>query len=367
MVKIGIDGRVFNKPLTGVGKYVTQLLNRINEVAKYETTFYIYNNNKDIDLSECRFKHVLRVDERGFAQKMKPVVWLKFFSKSCINADELDYFIGGAGFLPHLSSNIKTIVVVHDFNHIIVPATMTFTQKIAHQLFYKSDVKKADYVIVNSQGTFDKTIKYFKKTPDIIVNPAVDSVYKKLDIELVTGRLKELTISKPYLLAVATLEPRKNLGNLVRAFIKLRSENYLKEHKLVLVGKFGWKNEEIRHLINQNKDIIQHLGYLSNKDLAVLYNGASLFVFPSVYEGYGMPVAEALACRTQSITTNISELVEASKGQASYIGNVSDINSICKAILNAFDSPPKQIIMTGINEDSNADFCNVVSSWFNLI
>jgi len=125
-------------------------------------------------------------------------------------------------------------------------------------------------------------------------------------------------LTKPYLLGVGTLEPRKGLHRLVPAFVSLFEEGHLKNHHLVLAGDRGWKDGAIAQLIRSHESI-RPIGFVDDDSLAALYTGAEALVFPSSYEGFGMPVLEARACGTPVVTTDIPELREAGGDGAIYV------------------------------------------------
>ena len=151
--------------------------------------------------------------------------------------------------------------------------------------------------------------------------------------------MNKLTISQPYLLAVATWEPRKNLELLVKTFIQLKDEGKLEEYILVLVGGRGWKDKRLASLIS-GCDSILPLGYVPDDLLPKLYSGADLFLFPSKYEGYGMPVLESLACGTRVVTSDIPELREAGGDEAVYVEPTADgiRQGILKSLETEYDS-----------------------------
>ncbi|MDB9430013.1 glycosyltransferase family 1 protein [Microcystis aeruginosa CS-555/01A07] len=148
----------------------------------------------------------------------------------------------------------------------------------------------------------------------------LEDIFKPLPINEVKSELKKHQIISPYLLNVATWEPRKNVELLVKTFVNIKKDGLIPEHKLVLVGKKGWKYEGIEALITNegNNDIIV-LGYVPDEQLPALYSGADLFVFPSIHEGFGIPVLEARACGTKVVTTDIPELREAGGSDVIYI------------------------------------------------
>jgi len=145
-----------------------------------------------------------------------------------------------------------------------------------------------------------------------IAYPGVDrGLFKKKSQAKCQIILDKYHIVKPYLLSVCTLEPRKNLESLLVA-CELLPHSFRKKYQLVLVGKSGWNNESLLNKINNfvNDEFIVTTGYVLDQDLPYLYSGAKIFVYPSVYEGFGMPPLEAMACGCPVIVSNKSSLPE---------------------------------------------------------
>ena len=133
-------------------------------------------------------------------------------------------------------------------------------------------------------------------------------------------------LPKKFIFSVGSIEPRKNLLGLLKAY-NLLSNELKKEYKLVLAGFKGWENKEIVDLINQDKENIFYLGFISDQELAKVYNLASCFLFPSFYEGFGLPVLEAMACGTPVVCSDSSSIPEVG-GDAVVYCDPYDINDI---------------------------------------
>lgn len=314
-LKIGVDGRLLQGNLTGVGKYVLNLINYIIDRDGNFSAVVVTNNHLSPQVSNKKIKVVL--DKIIFA-KVKPMVWSRFLSARLLNKEEVDIYLSGDGFLPFFLKTSKIISVVHDINHILVPETMSNLRLLTTKLFFKTDISKASFIISNSFGTAKKLETYYKKSSDLVIYPIIDDWYKVLNKDEVTNRLKELNVTFPYILTVATEEPRKNLIKTIQAFISLKKRNKISAHKLLLVGSKGWKSESLLSLISNNPDIIR-MGYISDEMMPYLYNGADIFVFPSKYEGFGIPPREALLCGTNVIVSDIPELREATFNAGTYI------------------------------------------------
>jgi len=317
-MKIGIEGFPFQKQPSGIGKYIQSLVCLLIE--KYpDAEFFIYSN-RPVFLPEKIVQRVRVVEDKSIFKHLNPNVWLKTVAGYIIAKDNLDFYFSGAGILPLLSNRIKKVMVVHDLNYKIVPHTMGRLLLLSQYVFLKNDVQKANFLIVNSKGTAEKVKQYLGKEADTILNPPTDSSrYKKMSESETHDVLIKHHINYPYFLTVGTLEPRKNLQMTIDVFIRFleRAEN--KDFKLVVVGSSGWRDKKIIEQCDNYKNNIVRLGYVDENDLPAFYNGAVAFLFPSIYEGFGMPAREALYCGCQVIASDIVELRESCKGNALFI------------------------------------------------
>jgi len=212
----------------------------------------------------------------------------------------------------------KTITTIHDLGFERFPYLYSFWQRKYLKWSARYALKKATKIITVSNFTKNELIKIYQADPKKI--EVVYLGYDKgkycliEDREEVNKRLKKYNIFRPYLLYVGRLEKKKNVLGLIRAFNLVKN----KDLKLVLVGKFGYGYEEIEEEIsklNLKRRIIQP-GWVEEKDIPYLLNGAELFVFPSFYEGFGLPNLEAMACGCPVITSNVASLPEIAGGAA---------------------------------------------------
>ncbi len=339
-MKIGIDGLFFRGKRSGIGRYIFELCREIGEYLP-DAEFVVYSNIP-VEMPVLSKRWLLRTDPLRYAKFIKGFMWLKCRVGCLCKEDRIDAFWGGATFLPVLPRSIKTIVTVHDVNYKIVPETMPKTTYWAHRFFFEKDVKTADIVIANSEGTAERLYKFIGRSADAVIRPAVSAFFKRLSKAEVDNFRNLYGISYPYILAVGTQEPRKNLELLVKTFLEMKRAGYLRMHKLLLAGSKGWKDRNLARLINDNKIHIVPLGYVPDENLPGLYCGADLFVFPSLYEGFGIPILEARSCGTKIVTSDMPELREAGGDNAIYISPTAE--GIRNGILTALNRDEKQIL-----------------------
>ncbi len=333
-MRIGIDGRALQGAQTGVGRYVCELCRELDR-ALPTAQFFVYSS-VPFEMPVLSERWVLRLDKSPLAKYMKPVLWIKYRCGFLCKKDNLDVFWGAATFLPQLPCTVQTVITVYDLNFKIVPETMSITHRWAFRLFFKKDVARANAVTAISRGSSDRLFSLFGRAADAIVYPAIDASFSPQSEARVQEVLLQHALSGPYLLAVATWEPRKNLELLIHTFLGMKKQGLLSEHKLVLVGGRGWKDQRLAALLSGADSIIP-LGYVPDDQLAPLYSGADIFIFPSIYEGFGMPVAEARACGTKVVASDTPELREAGGENVIYI--VPTAEGIQDGILKALPQP----------------------------
>jgi glycosyltransferase involved in cell wall biosynthesis len=202
--------------------------------------------------------------------------------------------------------------------------------RIVHNLFFNPSLTNADRIITMSENTKKSIVEYFNIEPSkiTVIYEGVDEKFKPYDKKEVISVLSHYAIERPYLLAVGTLEPKKNYIKLLKAYKALKTDL-----DLVIVGKKGWKADDIFKTIEALglKERVKLLGYIHIDDLPYLYNGAEIFVFPSLYEGFGLPLLEAMACGVPVVCSNTSSLDEIS-GDAALKFNPESTDEIVSQI-----------------------------------
>jgi glycosyltransferase involved in cell wall biosynthesis len=328
---IGMDGFPFSKQPGGIGKYLLAILSML--VDAYPQAKILLFSNKPIFLPAELEDRVTRVCATKVYKKLPTTVWLKCFAGRLINQYKLDCYISTGGLLPSGKLSYPTLSVVHDLVFKLYPKSMGRLQYYSHALFLRHDVERATAVICNSMGTANRVTETFGVEPTGVVYPPIHPRYYKREGRDDKTVMEKYGIDSPYFLSVGTLEPRKNLSMTIRVFASLTSRGALGGHKLVLVGAKGWRDKEIVSLCETyNKDILR-LGYVPDEDLPSLYKHATAFLFPSLYEGFGIPVREAMMCGCPVLTSDSPELKESSLGLATYI-NPNDKSQYEEALLS---------------------------------
>ncbi len=244
----------------------------------------------------------------------------------------LDKLLGGVDvyFVPNInfvavSKKAKLVVTAHDLSFEYFPEAFSAKQRFWHYLInFRGLVKRADAVIAVSHSTKEDLVSVYKINPEkiTVVHSGVDGEFRPLsrnNPELLEVQ-KKYNLPYNFILSLGTFEPRKNTVATVHAFEAFCKvyPKLSKDGHLVLAGAYGWKSDELRNAVinSPERKHIHVVGYVAPEDKAGLYNLAQVFVYPSLYEGFGFPPLEALACGTPVITSNVASLPEVVEGNA---------------------------------------------------
>lgn len=339
-MKIGIDLRpLMTTPRTGVGKYTQELLKAIFNLDK-NNQYYLYTNaNKKIKpaINDWPYDNVYLIHQR-LPNKIlnSSIAFFKYPKINKLIGDPDIFFAPNLNFIA-LSKKTKYVLTVHDISFHFFPEFYTLKQKLWHKIISpKKQCQRADLIITPSENTKRDLINYYQLNtdkikviyPGITQNPTTDNAEQ---IEKIKVKYK---LPHKYLLFLGTIEPRKNIIGLIEAFENLQTKHSFTEH-LVIAGAPGWKNKNIFNRIAESPfgDKIHLINFVTPKDKATLYCQASIFIYPSFYEGFGFPILEAMSHGTPVITSNHSSLVEIS-GSSAYLIDPKRPEQITLAINN---------------------------------
>jgi len=316
-------------PLTGVGHYIHSLLIEFQRLRPdFTYTFYYgygYFSKKLKMYKEGEVAGLYRLKE-----------WVKKISVLSTQARKLEHRLPQINFKKYdiyfepnftpLDMRSKRIVTtVHDFSFHLHPEWHP-RERIAYlsKNFFKR-IEKADLIITGS--------RYIEREAHELLNDKdlrIVTIYYGYNHALFHAQKKAEEKKSNYILFVGSIEPRKNLLGLLKAYLLL-PEYMKKEFQLLLIGYKGWGNQEIVEWMDQLKGRVNYLGYLGDEELATLYRGASCLVFPSFYEGFGLPPLEAMACGCPVVVSDVASLPEVC-GDAAYYVNPYDVESMAEGM-----------------------------------
>jgi glycosyltransferase involved in cell wall biosynthesis len=262
-------------------------------------------------------------------------LWHYSFFPVQLIKDKLDNYLSTMPALPIYCPSPR-VVVIHDIIPIILPQThstryeMIFKMEIAHALKYASGI------IADSNSTKQDLVKHFHLEPSrvVVIYPGYDNkLFSPVTDEALIERvMHKYEINEKYILFIGVIVPRKNIERLIKAYRLLKKKGLIK-HKLVIAGPKGWLYEGIYKLVHDlelDGDII-FTGYVSDEDLPVLLSNAEVFVCPSLYEGFGIPPLESMACGTPVVVSTASSLPEV-VGDAGITVDPYNVEAIAEAI-----------------------------------
>jgi hypothetical protein len=341
-MKIGIEARWIALEKTGFGNYALNLLKELGEIDN-RNEYIIYLNSafqSDEIFSRPNFKKKIILK--------RPETYKHFFIPLDIifNKRKYDFFhyLYNA---PSLIVPCPFILTIHDVSYKYIPNMISKRNLISINTQLLLNAKKAIKIITVSENS-KKDIVNFYKIPEEkieIIYEGVDDSFRPSKEEQKKKEIAEkYRLPSKYLLYVGTYLPHKNLETLLHAYHNLRRNQKI-SHSLVLAGKKGRNYEAIKHLISELKleGDVKAIGYVSSEDLPYVYNLSDLFIFPSIYEGFGLPLLEAMACGVPVISSNASCLPE--------IGGDAAIYFLPREI----EELAKKIIMVSTNQNLRND------------
>ena len=231
----------------------------------------------------------------------------------------------------------SSVVTVHDLGYLYYPGAHPLLDRLYLDLSTRYNARAASRVIAVSQATKDDLVEHCGIEPDkiTVVYSGCDETMQPVEDEATIEKVKaRYGIRGDYVLYVGTLQPRKNLGRLLEAYAMVRKQTKRGERPcLVIAGRKGWLYDQITQHVERlglESEVILP-GYVPQDDLPTLLSGARLFVFPSLYEGFGLPVLEAMACGTPVLCSNVSSLPEVA-GRAALLIDPLDVASMAEAM-----------------------------------
>ncbi len=356
-MKIGVDARPLAGPPTGIGIYLSELLKAVARLdAEHEFLLYAHRPLA-FDIPDGRF----RVRVRRVRTNVGPL-WLQLYAPGLAEADGVDVFWGAHFLLPvRLPRRIPAIVTVYDLVPFLFPQTMQLSTYLVTRLFLPASLARAKRIVVISDSVAADVRRIFRLSRDRIsvVTPGVRAGFGPRDPVEARHRMVErlgLDPQRPYLLTVGTVEPRKNLLMLVNAVASLPKETRAR-FSLLIAGAPGWKMSALRNaaLPLVREGTVRFLGFVGHDDLPWLSAGASLFLFPSLYEGFGMPMVEAMASGVPVIASDIPVTREVAADAVLFVKPL-DVDRWGHVIAEMINDEPRRRVLGEAGRRRSAEF-----------
>jgi len=340
-MRIGVDARYLSKPRTGIGQYTHELLTTILKLDRGIEYHLFYQRQLDHDWREVprtvghrvrsgRVKLALSSPER-WEQVSLPLSLL-------LVRPTLYHAVGMIGPLVSPSPLVATI---YDLAFVRHPEFFEEREAKYWNSWVPATARRARKLLAISEFTASEfqTLYRIPSSRITITPPGVARDFvPQQDAEDLRRVLARYALSRPYVLFVGAIQPRKNIVRLIRAFAEVRNR-YNIPHELVICGQRGWLCDDVFSLAAAPylKGCVRFLGYVRRDDLPYLYSGADVFAYPSLYEGFGLPVLEAMACGTPVLTSRTSALPEVA-GDCAVLVDPTNVGEIADGLWHLLDN-----------------------------
>jgi len=347
---IGIDGNEANiENKVGIGEYAYELLCQFYEISstRKDLKFRIYlktNPRMEMPVPTENWQYQMVGPKKFWTQIGLP---LKLF----LETKKPDVFFSPSHYAPRFSP-VPTAISIMDLSYIHFPEL--FTKHDLYQLknWTKYSAKNARKIFTISKFSRDDIIKTYRKRPEDVVTTYL-GIRETENLKHKTQNMEDLNkkfgITAPYILFVGTIQPRKNIAKLIEAFSLLKNRDI----QLVIVGKRGWLWEEILAAPEKLNvaERVKFLDFVGNEDLPSLYKNALCFVLPSLYEGFGLPVLEAMKFGCPTVISDVSSLPEVGGDASLYVDpkSASDIAEKLERVISD-KKLREEIIEKGYNQ-----------------
>ena len=355
---IGLDGLPLTAPKTGVGHYTFELAHALAKLEGDSRFDLLYPSTYPVlSFPDSPAIPVNLKLERVQVGPMGRHWWSAGLPRY-IRQKGLDLFHGTNYDVPFWRG-CATVLTVHDLSLRLHPQTHTDRSVKRARRRLPLMLRSADAIITPTESVKRELSEYFKVTPEKIfaVPEAARDCFRPLTFGETAATRRRLGIEDNFLLSVGTLEPRKNLAVLVDAFEEVIRSGRNDINQLVIAGGLGWLSGPLFAAIEKSpvRDRILLTGYLQDQDLRALYSSCRAFVYPSLYEGFGLPVLEAMACGAPVIASRIPALNETT-GDAALLFDHSSANDLVQGILQLVGNEQKRQEISNVGLKRASDF-----------
>ncbi|MBI1224477.1 MAG: glycosyltransferase [Bacteroidetes bacterium] len=332
-MRIAINTRFLLKnKLEGIGLFTHEVTRRL--VAQHPEHEFVFFFDRQFDPNFVFGKNVTPVVL--FPPARHPILfvwWFEWSVRQALKKYKIDVFLSPDNFLT-LSTGVKTVLVTHDIAHVHYPHQVSFFQRLYYQFFTQKFNQRADKIVVVSEFTKADLVKQYSISPvkiSVSGNGCRD-IFQPLQ----PSEKQEVTTifaeGKPYFYYIGAVHPRKNVHRLIAAFDQFKIATGA-PHQLLIAGRFAWQAGEVKAAFDaaQHQSDIRFLGYVSDENSVRLMGACSALVYVSLFEGFGVPVLEAMYVEVPIITSNVSSLPEVA-GDAALLVDPNSVEEIAEAM-----------------------------------
>jgi glycosyltransferase involved in cell wall biosynthesis len=334
-MRVVIDARKLHD--FGIGTYTRNLLRHLARIDG-DSEYVLLCQPSDLEVGSQlgpNFRTVLEPSPNYSIREQFHVPWVLYRERP-------DVFHAPHYVLPP-AATCRSVVTIHDCIHLMFPEYLRHRAAYAYaRLSMWTAVRRSHRILTVSEASKRDIIHFFNVPPEkiVVVYNAIDERFRRAPAEEDVARVRErYQLAHGFVLYVGNIKPHKNLVRLIEAYDMLRHRGF-DELKLLIIGDEISKLPALRRAVHKHKlhKHVRFLGYLPDETLAVLYRLAELFVFPSLYEGFGLPPLEAMACGTPVVTSNVSSLPEVT-GDAAVLVDPYEVESIAEGMERVLTNP----------------------------
>src|SRR5262245_8446639 len=344
-MRIAFDGTTLRPARTGVGYYTEHLLHHLVKAGADDEIIVV--SNRPVDTTSPLPPNV-RVGSS--ATRVPRLVWMQAIAPRLLRRLRVDVAHFTNGMMP-LASPVPSVVTIHDMSLTMFPKYHPARRVLLNRPLVDVAARRADAIITVSESAKRDIVRLYGSQAERIhvVHEAAAPSFQPVRDRAVLDRVRRrYQLADRFILYVGTIEPRKNLPKLIEGFANRQKIGQL-AHQLVCAGPYGWLSRDIEDLIDrlQIEDAVRFTGYVPFEDLAALYSLAEMFVFPSLYEGFGLPVIEAMACGTPVVTGHVAALAEVGGGAVEQVAHL-DADSLGGAMVRLADDPRRRETLSAL-------------------
>ncbi len=322
-MRIAIDATSVPPQPAGAGVYAIELVRAMAQRDRHDGyALFVRGSWLDADLAG---KRNWRAEHVGAASRPARLAWEQARLPRALSSLGIDVLHSTHHTLPLAGVRCRRVVTIHDVTFFRIPERYPPARRLYMQTLTRLSARVADAIIAPSNAARDDIVRTLgvPATKVVTVYEAAAGRFVPVPDAAAMAVARAHGIEGPFVLSVGSLEPGKNRARLIRAMAMLRDSGM--QHQLVVVGQKAWKFDQELALVEElgMRDRVRYLGYVSDADLPALYSAADAFAFPSLHEGFGLPVIEAMACGTPVLTSSISATAEVATDAAVLVDPLS--------------------------------------------
>ena len=339
-VRIGINAHLLSGVAgyrqAGIHVYIRQLLKELPAGAPLDYTLFTGRSDRPL-AQETLSKFDLVLSKLPTERRLVRILWEQLVWPWHAKRKKLD-LLHSLAFITPFVQRCPTVVTVYDLSFLHYPETFPWLQRLYLATQTRRSCRKAKRVVTISESSKQDVVRFFgvpERNVDIVY-PGVEASFRPHSLAEIQRFRQEKGVPERFFLHVGTLQPRKNIPVLLEALAQLNRPDI----PLYLVGGKGWLYEEIFRLVKQlhlEKQVF-FTGFVPERELPLWNAAATALIFPSIYEGFGMPVVQAMACQTAVIASNVSSIPEAAGG-AALLFDPQDIPALASHMATVLDRP----------------------------